>query len=132
MIFTVWPEPGTGVYVFFMGKFKHYGVISDKWMDNKPMVIANAWVTGGVKEISLDQFSQGAAVYLANIPTNLPKPLILANARRHLGRRYSLFVFNCEHFVQLCHGNQPLSSQVAAVSAVALIAIGIAYVGMSQ
>lgn len=133
MNYQIWPTPGTVVFVCFMGQFRHYGIVSDRTDGGKPMVIANAWLTGGVREVSWDRFCDDRQPYSSPALSNLPAFLVLQNARRGIGLPYNLLTFNCEHFVRQCYGIQANSEQVGAtVGVVAIAALSIALIGMAS
>ena len=121
-----WPRPGTVVYVRFLVVFTHKGIVSDRWWNGKPMVIANSQDTRGVAEVPWDTFTGKRAWFVEGYPSRLPPYEVLHNARCKVGQPYDIWQFNCEHFVYGCHGKQPNSPQVAALgilAALGLIAI---------
>lgn len=115
----LWPIPGTVVYVWFLGVFRHKGIVSNRWWDGKPMVIANSWASNGVAEITWDEFAEARDVFIEGYPSNLSSLEVLYNARCLLGQRYDAILSNCEHFVCRCHGLKARSPQLAAVAIVA-------------
>jgi hypothetical protein len=66
-----WPVPGTIVYVWFFGVFKHKGIVSDRWWNGKPMVIASAQDSSGVAEVSWDAFTGGKQYFVEGYPLAL-------------------------------------------------------------
>jgi len=124
----IWPAPGTVVYVWFLGIFRHKGIVSNRGWNGKPMVIANSWTSNGVAEIPWDTFAGTQPVFTENAPSNLSALEALYNARRMMGERYDPILSNCEHFVSKCYGLEPRSEQltgfviVAAIAAVLAIA----------
>ena len=127
-----WPRPGTIVYVWFLGLFRHKGLVSNRWHNGKPMVIANSVASGGVAEIPWDDFTTGLTCYREGYPSNLHPLEVLYNARQMIGQPYSVAAFNCEHFVYKAHGQQPRSPQFAAVAALATIALGVGLLAAAQ
>jgi hypothetical protein len=115
-----WPAPGTIVYVWFLGVFRHKGIVSNRWHNGKPMVIANSVASGGVAEIAWDEFITGLPCYVEGYPSNLHPQDVLYNARQMIGQRYSVAAFNCEHFVCKAHGQQSRSPQFVVAIWVAI------------
>jgi hypothetical protein len=122
MTYVIWPPPGTVIFIWFLGIFRHKGIVSDLWWNGKPMVIANSWDRHGVAEISWDAFAGNQQVFVDGYPSDLSPPEVLYNARSMIGDRYDALLSNCEHFVCKCHGLEPHSPQAAAVVFVAAIA----------
>lgn len=118
----LWPIPGTVVYVWFLGVFRHKGIVSNRWRNGKPMVIANSWTSNGVAEIPWNSFAGTQTVYMENSPSSLSALEVLYNARCMLGERYDPILSNCEHFVAKSYGLEPRSPQLAAVAIVAALA----------
>ena len=110
------PAPGTIVYVWFFGVFKHKGLVSDRsGLDGKPMVIASASNSAGVAEVPWDSFTGGRPCFVEGYPSELHPYEVLYNARCLIGQPYNVLTANCEHFVYGGHGQQPSSPQVAMV-----------------
>ncbi len=124
-----WPAPGTIVYTLFLGVFRHKGVVSNRWWNGKPMVIANSLATRGVAEVTWDDFTAGQQGFVEGYPSNLSPLEVLYNARCMIGQPYNVASFNCEHFVAACHGQQPSSPQVVTV--VVLAAVGLLFAAQS-
>ncbi len=118
----MWPIPGAVIFVWFLGVFRHKGVVSNRWWNGKPMVIANSWTSNGVAEIPWDEFASGAEVFNDGYPSNLSSMAVLFNARNLIGERYDAVLSNCEHFVCKCHGLPPRSPQLAIAVIVAVLA----------
>ncbi len=126
-----WPAPGTIVYVWFFGVFKHKGIVSNRWWNGKPMVIANSWTSNGVAEIPWYSFAGGQQVFVEDYPSQLSPFEVLYNARCMIGQRYDAVLSNCEHFVCKCHGLEPRSPQLAGFVIVAAIAAALVVAGQS-
>jgi len=77
----IWPEPGTVVYVWFLGIFRHKGIVSNRWWNGKPMIIANSWTSGGVAEIPWDNFADNRTVFHDGYPSDLTPFEVLYNAQ---------------------------------------------------
>lgn len=115
------PAPGTIVSVPFLLFFRHVGIVSDRWHDGAPMVIANA-PSQGVREVPLTDFADGQEVRVEGYPGPLPPGAVLARARALIETPYQTLSWNCEHFVAHVHGLPPNSPQAAA--AVTLLLVG--------
>ncbi|HEX3430503.1 MAG TPA: lecithin retinol acyltransferase family protein [Rhizomicrobium sp.] len=116
----IYPRPGTVVYIVILGLFRHKGIVSDRWWNGKPTVIANT-PRLGVAELQWDVFANGQMVRIDGYPSKLPPFAVLFRARRLIGTQYSLGSFNCEHFVNYCHGLRPDSPQVVAAVGAAIV-----------
>lgn len=119
---VIFPPPGSVIHIWFLGALRHKGIVSDRWCNGKPMVIANAR-RKGVREITWDSFTEGLPWYVEVPPSGLPPCQVVYRARCLIGRPYDLFTFNCEHFVATCFGLPPASPQIAG--AVLLTAFGL-------
>jgi hypothetical protein len=122
MNYIVWPRPGDVVYVWFLAVFRHKGIVSDRYWNGKPMIIANSWTSGGVAEIPWDDFAGGQLVFLERAPRDLHPFVVLYNARSMMGQRYDVALSNCEHFVYTCYGLPPRSPQLATAAVLAVAA----------
>jgi hypothetical protein len=118
-------RPGTVVYVWF-GIFRHKGIVTNRWWNGYPMVIANSWTTNGVAEIPWSDFAGTEMVFVEGYPSNLRPHQVLENARSMIGHRYDAVQSNCEHFVCLCHGLEPYSPQLAGVVIAAAVVAALA------
>lgn len=117
--------PGTIVRVW-VGPIRHYGIISDRFMDGERMIISSSNRTGEVAEESRQTFSQGGKIDQVEYPSNLPPSQVIARARSALGSKWKLFTANCEHFVYWVHGQPPRSPQLAiAISLVVLTGLAL-------
>lgn len=99
--------PGTVVTVQMKGLFRlahHFALVTDKiGTDELPIVLANSGDTEGPAEFSWSDFVQGRN-YRAFYPSTLPSKTVLYNAYSMFDTRYSFLHWNCEHFVNACHG----------------------------
>jgi hypothetical protein len=120
-----WPEllSGTIVSVPTYVFFRHVGIVSNRWLDGKPMVISNSCRLGGVFETSWDEFSQGLPVYLESKdpPGSLSRLEILHRARSVIGTRYDLFAWNCDDLVGYARGVKPNITQLKITAGLVLI-----------
>jgi Lecithin retinol acyltransferase len=115
-------RPGTVVTVLVFPFFRHKGIVSDRLIGGKPMVLSNSARTGGVAEEPWDVFAAGQPVLVEGYPGGLPPALVLYRARSRVGTKYHLLNWNCEHLVSYSHGLASRSPQVAIVAAAVLIA----------
>lgn len=122
----LFPRPGIVISVPTHLFYRHRGIVSDRWYGGKPMVISGSARRGCVAEEPWDEFSQGAAVTIENYPTTLPPQEIVQRARTHVGSRYRLLDWNCEHLVAQACGQPPHSPQVAATVAMACLVVLVA------
>ena len=113
--------PGTVVSVPVFKLFRHKGIVSDRFINGCPMVISNSARAGGVAEEPWEVFAAGQAATVEEYPSTLPGYVILQRARQHIGTKYQLFDWNCEHLVSHAHGKRPESPQVAAAIIVAVL-----------
>jgi hypothetical protein len=122
--------PGTIVNAPMKGWFgltRHFGIVSAKrGVDGMPIMIANAQDAGGPAEEVWAKFTEGNLHERAYYPSKLPPDQVLYNAYGMFGTRYNLLAWNCEHFVNACHGLRPHSRQVAGGLALAAVVGGIA------
>lgn len=116
------PRPGAIVTVWVFPFFRHKGIVSDRLLGGKPMVISNSARTGVVAEEPWDVFAAGQQVLVNAYPGCLLSAEVVNRARSRLGTKYRLLDWNCEHLVSFAHGLPPKSPQVAIVVAAALIA----------
>jgi hypothetical protein len=116
------PLPGTVVSTWVFPFFRHTGIVSDHYFDNRPMVISNSARTGGVGEEPWDIFSAGQNVRVEGYPSSLPSSAVVHRARALIGTQYHLLNWNCEHLTSYAHGLAPKSPQVAFIIAAALVA----------
>jgi hypothetical protein len=116
--------PGTVVTVQMKGLFKlahHFALVTDKLgPDGMPIVVSNSGDTQGPAEFSWSDFVQGRQ-YRSFYPSDLPPKTVLYNAYSMFETRYSFLHWNCEHFVNACHGKPAQSHQLR--SGIAFLAI---------
>lgn len=115
--------PGTIVYVWFLGVFRHYGVISDRWHDGLPMIYSNSLKDGRAVEITWREFCAGARYFVANYPSHLLPMEVLHNARALSDRPYNPWTWDCQSYVRACHGLPAVSTQGGIVGLLALAAV---------
>ncbi len=110
----------------------HHGIIRNviHTADGSYVEVIHNVKNGGVIVSSLEDFSDGP-VFLVGRPSSPEHmTLILATADANLGKSYSLFSQNCEHFCTFCYTWQPKSESVdgfvkfaaVAASVVAVVA----------
>jgi hypothetical protein len=122
-----YPPPGTVVSVPIVFGYRHRGIVSDQWHLGKPMVISGSGRAGCVLEEPWDAFADGSAATIEGYPSQLPAFDVLRRARAHIGTRYRLFDWNCDHVVAVAHGQKPESPQVAATTAAVVLALSIGF-----
>ena len=74
------PVPGTVVYHWFHGVFRHKGVVSDRSWDGKPMVFANSWTSNGVAEIPWEEFAGPRKIFVGGYPSGLSSREVVPRA----------------------------------------------------
>lgn len=109
-----WPEPGTVISVPFFLIYRHKGLVSDKWYGDKPMVISNSALRGGVVEETWDEFRGNKQVQIEGYPSNSSPYEVLQRAREFVGTRYDLFQWNCDDLVNVVHQVNPQKTQLKA------------------
>ena len=80
----------------------------------------------GFVEESFSAFSGGRPVVCDGYLGELPSWVVMQRARERAGQPYSLFSFNCEHFVRYAHGVPMESPQLQQVGAF-VGALGLAF-----
>lgn len=95
--------PGTIVRVS-NALYEHVGMLGDRLINGERTVIAFSARAGGFEEVPLSQFGGGRPVTLGDYPGGMPPAVVMQRARSRQGQAYSLFTFNCEHFVRYAHG----------------------------
>lgn len=118
----VFAATGTAVSVWVFPFFRHKGIVSDRFLGGKPMVLSNSARARGVAEEPWEVFSAGQAVLVEGYPGSLAPRAVVQRARSLVGTQYDLLRWNCEHLISYAHGLTPKSPQVAVVMAAALIA----------
>lgn len=74
----------------------------------------------GVRIISLDEFRQGSEnLFVESAGSNVNRDRRIQIAKSFLGQPYSLWNFNCEHFVNLVKTGEARSSQVVGLGILA-------------
>jgi hypothetical protein len=98
----------------WLGLTQHFGLVTHRrGPDGMPVMAANARTSGGPAEESWDKFTEGTGHHTsACYPSVLAPDAVLANAYRLFGTRYHLLKWNCEHYVNACHGLPAVSRQV--------------------
>jgi hypothetical protein len=109
-----YPPAGGVIYIWFLGVFRHKGIVSDRVWKGKPTVITNSWEKG-VHELCWDDFVAGQPWFLEPKPSSLSCYEAVYRARLLIGRPYHVLSFNCEHFVAACYGLRPASPQIVGV-----------------
>ncbi len=96
------------------GLWVHRGIVhSFDFSTGTVWIIDNDRARGHVGYQTLEQFSSGKPVFAERFPQNwFEANQIIARAESQLNRGYSLFAFNCEHFVTFALGMVPESRQL--------------------
>jgi len=117
-----YPPPGTAVIVDF-GIYKHLGIVTDQWYEEKPMVISNSYRRRGVYEEPWDAFSCNNEVCVHRLLDSTDYQPVLDRARSKTGTRWNLLVWNCEHFVSWVCGRKSHSPQLkSALMSITIVA----------
>lgn len=125
-IHRAYPAPGTVVSVPIALGFRHKGIVSDRWLNGKPMVISGSNRMGYVVEETWDVFSGGIEHRVENIDGVVSGMTAVMRARSKVGTTYSLLEWNCDHVVHYAVGLEPRSPQIAfCVAGLALFAIAV-------
>jgi hypothetical protein len=114
--------PGTKISVPTHIFFRHVGLISDRrdW-DGLPFIISNSPRAGGLVEEPFASFVGDQSWRLGGYPGNLLPAAVLYRARSCNRRTYDALLWNCENFVNYCHGLPETSSQVVATVMIAVL-----------
>ncbi len=105
--------------------YVHVGLLGDSVHGCDRTVLEFSASAGGFCERSLAGFADGRQMYVIGYPGNLAPAEVMNRARMLSERPYSLFQFNCEHFVRIAHGLAPESPQVQAWVLIGLIAASV-------
>lgn len=102
-------KPGATLRVW-LGAYWHYGILVEG-----SRVVHNSKQHGCVVEEPFYLFSEGNPVEIYREISGHNLQLACLRARQLLGLAYSLFTYNCEHFVRVVHGLAPESPQIQKV-----------------
>ncbi len=81
---------------------------------------------GGVRVSSLEEFSQGNAIYIHRRPVNPQhSEFILATAQANIDKPYSVFDQNCEHFCHFCYAWKKKSESVEGLMGLGAVIGGV-------
>jgi hypothetical protein len=117
------PRPGTVVWVPALLVYRHRGLVTDRYTNGKPFVLTTSPVKGVVEE-PWDVFGSDSVIHIEGYLGTLPCREVLRRARRHLGRAYDLFGFNCDHLVADAHDLPVQSAQLrGTLAAMGLLAL---------
>lgn len=115
-------QPGTVVSTGRIG-FRHFGIVTDRYVDGWPTVISNTGMYGKVMEESVAQFKSQWDLKVEGYWGVLPPLEVVARARAQLGSKYSLLKWNCEHFVRYVHGLRAESPQLGVAAVMVIFAV---------
>ncbi len=106
---------GTPIYLN-VGFYRHIGIVSDRKMHGKPMVLEKSLKRGRAMEVTWDTFSNGQPIYRYDIQSNTNAQNAIRNARSKLGETWTPWN-NCEHFVResLCVDSSSPQLQTTAI-----------------
>jgi hypothetical protein len=108
-----WPAPGTILSSPCGIGIRHMGIVSDAFSQGKPMVISASKRKGYVVEEKWDDaFEESNNWRVEKMYCRFPKAIVLTRARSKMHAPYSLWVANCEHFVNYCAGLAVESKQL--------------------
>lgn len=122
-------KPGTRLGVWVNG-VRHEGIASNRFIEGEQGVISSSCRAGQAAEESLSTFSGGRRIHVLEPLSDAHPSLVVANARRDIGKRWYLLSANCQHFVCKAFGEPPHSPQlwfaagICAFSAAAIVAAG--------
>ncbi len=129
MLFTA--VPGTVVSVSTHVNYRHVGLLSDRrGYDGLPFVISNAPRAGGVIAEPFGTFAGDRPWRMDGFPGLLAPWEVMLRARTCERRTYDALSWNCENFLNHCHGLPAKSRQVATTLVCAVL--GIAALGVAN
>ncbi len=110
--------PGTKISVPTHIFYNHVGIVSDlRSYDGYPLIISNSPRAGGVVEETFAEFSEGKPWRLHGFPGGFQPEQVLFRARTCQRRKYDVLTWNCDNFVNYCHGIAAPSGQLIATLA---------------
>lgn len=116
--------PGTKISVPTHIFFRHVGLISDRRKrDGLPFIISNSPRAGGLVEEPFANFVGDQSWRLDGFPGNLLPAAVLYRARTCNRRTYDALFWNCENFVNHCHGLPETSGQGVATVVIATLGV---------
>lgn len=110
--------------------YRHFGILTDHYINGYPAVISNSGERGMVVEEPLNTFQGTGDLKVEGYFGSLSPDAVLERARAQRGSRYTLLRWNCEQFVRYAHGLKLESPQVTAV--VTLCMAMLAIYGLSR
>ena len=122
----LWNLPAGTIIHVDIGSYRHVGLLGDRFMKSERGVLSFSAEAKGFVEEPLSAFSGGRPVVCDGYLGELPSWVVMQRAREMAGQPYSLFSFNCEHFVRYAHGVPMESPQLQQVGAILGI-LGIAF-----
>lgn len=121
-----WNPPAGTVIRVNTGGYRHVGLLGDRFMNGERSVLSFSAEAKGFVEEPFSVFSGGRPVVCDGYLGELPSWVVMQRARERADQPYSLFNFNCEHFVRYAHGVPMESPQLQQVGAV-LGLLGLAF-----
>src|SRR5260370_558030 len=127
------PGQWVRVWVQTLGGLWHHGIV--QWVyrngDTCIEIVHNVKNTG-VMVSSLEEFSNGGLVFLERRPISpAPAEVIVRTAEENIGKEYSAFSQNCEHFCAFCYTWEAKSETVQAWVSLAALA-GLAFAAFTS
>lgn len=105
--------------------YRHFGILTDRFINGYPTVISNSGEHGMVAEEPLNKFQGTGDLQVMGYLGSLPQGAVLERAKAKLGSRYALINWNCEQFVRYAHGLKQESPQLATVAALCVMMLAI-------
>lgn len=109
---NIWALPTGTVVRANHGFFSHVALLGDGTLCGERAVVEFSAATGGFAELPFSEFSKGRLVTVDGYPGTLSPSEVMQRASLKRGQAYSLFDFNCEHFVRYAHGRLIESPQL--------------------
>lgn len=105
---------------------KHVGIVTDKYWDGHPTIIANTPQYGKVVEQTLSEFCEGYDFEVLSVPNNYRLGIqAVYKAYSLLNKSYNLFTYNCEHLISEAYSLKPQSPQLQQWSLALFLGAGI-------
>ena len=114
---SAWPAPGSVVSTPIIFGLRHYGIVSDRWENDMPMVISGSNRMGEVVEESWTVFAPSGQWRREALIGPISGLAAVARARTRIGSKYELLSWNCDHLAHYAVGLSPRSPQLALVCA---------------
>jgi hypothetical protein len=113
------PPVGSIISVWRLG-YKHVGLYVGRWNSLDHLVVDNSPERKGVAFRPLSAFEGRQRIKIVREARPEDADWLLRRAQRHVGRRYHLLTYNCEHFVRDVWGHRMVSPQLRMFGTAAL------------